>query len=81
MVLSFDCPFDVLEQRLKERAKSSDRSDDNPETMRKRFDTFQEQSKPVIDHYTKQGKCHHISAVDGPDEIFEKVCAMLDKEL
>jgi adenylate kinase family enzyme len=81
LVLSFDCPFDVLESRLEERAKTSDRADDNPETMRKRFDTFQEQSKPVIEHYTKQGRCRHISAEDGPEKIFEEVCAVLDKEL
>jgi adenylate kinase family enzyme len=78
LVLSFDCPFETLEQRLAQRAKSSDRPDDNPETMRKRFDTFTQQSKPVIEHYTQEGKCAHISAVDGPDEIFERVVAVLD---
>lgn len=77
-MLAFDCPFDVLEQRLEERSKTSDRVDDNAETMRKRFDTFQQQSKPVIEHYTAEGRCHNISAVEGPDEIFEKVCAVLD---
>lgn len=78
LVLAFDCPFDVLEKRLEERSKTSDRADDNPETMKKRFDTFQEQSKPVIEQYTAQGRCHNISAVDSPDEIFERVCAVLD---
>ena len=77
-MLAFDCPFDVLEQRLQERAKTSDRADDNAETMRKRFDTFQQQSKPVIELFTQQGRCHNISAVDGPDEVFERVCAVLD---
>ena len=42
LVLAFDCPLDVLEERLKQRAETSDRADDNPETMRKRFETFQE---------------------------------------
>ena len=78
LVLAFDCPFDVLEKRLEERSKTSDRADDNPETMKKRFDTFQEQSKPVIEQYTAQGRCHNISAEDSPDEIFERVCAVLD---
>lgn len=81
LVLSFDCPFETLEQRLQQRAKSSDRSDDNPETMHKRFDTFGQQSKPVIEHYTRAGKCAHISAVDGPDEIFERVVGVLDEVL
>lgn len=81
LVLSFDCPFETLEQRLQQRAKRSDRPDDNPETMRKRFDRFTQQSKPVIEHYTRQGKCAHISAVDGPDEVFERVVAVLDEVL
>lgn len=35
-VLFFDCPPDVMEQRLMERGKTSGRSDDNEETIRKR---------------------------------------------
>ena len=35
-VLFFDCPPDVMEQRLTERGKTSGRSDDNAETIRKR---------------------------------------------
>ena len=35
-VLFFDCPADVMEQRLMERGKTSGRSDDNAETIRKR---------------------------------------------
>lgn len=36
-VLFFDCPADVMEQRLTERGKTSGRSDDNAETIRKRW--------------------------------------------
>lgn len=36
-VLFFDCPPDVMEQRLMERGKTSGRSDDNEETIRKRY--------------------------------------------
>ena len=35
-MLFFDCPPDVMEQRLTERGKTSGRSDDNAETIRKR---------------------------------------------
>ena len=35
-VLFFDCPPDVMEQRLTERGKTSGRSDDNAETIHKR---------------------------------------------
>ena len=38
-VLFFDCPADVMEQRLMERGKTSGRSDDNADTIRKRSAT------------------------------------------
>jgi UMP-CMP kinase len=48
-VLVYQCPEAVLEERILERAKASGRSDDNLESVRKRFRTFQEQTQPIID--------------------------------
>ena len=47
--LVFQCPLDVLEARIMERAKDSGRSDDNLESLRKRFGTFQGDTEPVIE--------------------------------
>ncbi|DBA72571.1 hypothetical protein WJX79_010793 [Trebouxia sp. C0005] len=73
MVLFFDCPLDVMEQRLMERGKTSGRSDDNEETIRKRFKTFNEESMPVVEKYASLGKAHKISAVPPPEEVFLEV--------
>ncbi|EFJ39051.1 hypothetical protein VOLCADRAFT_108787, partial [Volvox carteri f. nagariensis] len=78
-VLFFDCPEEEMEKRLLKRGETSGRSDDNAETIRKRFHTFLEQSLPVKDHYLAQGKCHIISAVPPPGEVFEVVKEVLDK--
>eukprot|EP00878_Enallax_costatus_P006434 GHUV01006746.1.p1 GENE.GHUV01006746.1~~GHUV01006746.1.p1 ORF type:complete len:269 (+),score=100.18 GHUV01006746.1:174-980(+) len=78
LVLAFDCPEEVMEQRLLKRGETSGRSDDNAETIRKRFATFVEQSMPVISHYEQLGKCHKISAVPPPDEVFQAVCNVLE---
>jgi hypothetical protein len=67
-----------MEERLLKRGQTSGRADDNAETIRKRFKTFVEQSKPVIDHYLALGKCHNISAVDAPDAVFQKVQAAVE---
>lgn len=68
-----------MEERLTERGKTSGRSDDNPETMRKRFHTFVHSSMPLVEHYEKQGKLHKISAATGsPDDIFQEVQKILD---
>jgi len=47
-VLSYDCPLSILEQRVMERSKDSGRSDDNLESLRRRFKTFQDETVPVI---------------------------------
>lgn len=47
-LLYFECSFEVLSQRLLNRGKTSGRSDDNPETIKKRFDTFSNSTKPLL---------------------------------
>ena len=70
-----------MRARLMERGKTSGRADDNEETIVKRFRTFVEQSKPVVDDYTAKGLCHEISAERTPDEVFADVKAALDARL
>jgi len=41
-LLVFECGLECLEKRLMGRAQTSGRSDDNPETIKKRFNTFLE---------------------------------------
>jgi hypothetical protein len=77
-VLFFDCPEEEMERRLLKRGETSGRSDDNADTIRKRFRTFVEQSLPVIDHYEQQGKVFKISAVPTPDQVFVEVQNALD---
>jgi len=48
-VLVYQCPLSVLEMRILQRAKDSGRSDDNLESLRKRFRTFEEDTMPIID--------------------------------
>lgn len=55
-VLFFDCPEEVMEQRLLKRGESSGRSDDNIESIRKRFKTYIDQTKPIINSYGQQQK-------------------------
>jgi hypothetical protein len=62
-----------MESRLLKRGETSGRSDDNAETIRKRFKTFVDQSLPVIDHYAAIGKAHKISATSPPEEVFVHV--------
>ncbi len=47
-VLVYQCPFPVLQERILERAKVSGRSDDNVESVKKRFKTFESETFPVV---------------------------------
>ena len=72
-VLFFDCPEEEMERRLLERGKTSGRSDDNLNSIRKRFRTFIETSMPVIEYYEAKGKVHRIDATRPIDQVTESV--------
>ncbi|KAI9832378.1 MAG: bifunctional uridylate/adenylate kinase [Sarea resinae] len=71
--LFFDCPEEVMEARLLNRGKTSGRSDDNPDSIRKRFRTFIDTSMPVVDYFDKEGKVVKIPATKGPDDVYADV--------
>lgn len=71
--LFFDCPEDLLQERLLNRGKTSGRSDDNAESIKKRFKTFVDTSMPVVEYFEKEGKVVKVEATKGPEEIYEVV--------
>lgn len=71
--LFLDCPEDVMKERLLDRGKTSGRSDDNEESIKKRFKTFVETSMPVVDYFEKQGKVVKISAAGSIGDVYEGV--------
>lgn len=72
-VLFFDCPEEEMEKRLLNRGKTSGRSDDNAESIKKRFRTFVETSMPVVDYFEDQGRLVKILAKDKPETVYEQV--------
>lgn len=72
-VLFFDCPEEECIRRIMERGKASGRSDDNPESLKKRFKTYYNDTMPIINHYESKGLVKKIAALRPPDEVFEDV--------
>ena len=60
-LLFFECSGEVMEERLLKRGETSQRVDDNIETIKKRFKTFEEKTLPVIDHYGQLNKVKKVS--------------------
>mmetsp|Transcript_39298 Transcript_39298/g.58010 ORF Transcript_39298/g.58010 Transcript_39298/m.58010 type:complete len:249 (+) Transcript_39298:51-797(+) len=76
-VLFFECPYDILTSRLLERGKTSGRSDDSLDVIRKRFNTYREESMPIIDMYEKEGKVRKILADRSIEDVYAEVESIL----
>ncbi|MEJ2070677.1 MAG: adenylate kinase, partial [Syntrophobacterales bacterium] len=50
------------------------RDDDNETTVRSRLATYNQATKPLIDHYKAKGLVRPIPGVGGIDDIFTKIC-------
>ena len=57
---------DSIIKRIEKRKILEKRSDDDSETILKRYDTYMEVTKPVLDYYSKNQRFHEI---DGSMEI------------
>lgn len=72
-LLLLQCPDDVMTARLMERGKTSGRSDDNVETIKKRLATDAEITQPVIDYFKSTGKLRVVDANRPINDVFSDV--------
>jgi adenylate kinase len=68
-VLMLDVPRDELERRMLNRATREGRSDDTPDVIRRRFDVYEEQTRPVLDYYEKQGLLQRVPATGSVEDV------------
>lgn len=54
------------------------RDDDKEETIKKRLDVYDAQTAPLIDYYSKKGIRKSVMGTGSIDEIFNKVCNILE---
>ncbi|GLI64002.1 hypothetical protein VaNZ11_007156 [Volvox africanus] len=71
MVLLFDCPVEVMLQRLQQRRDG--RVDDNEDTIRKRVQNFKSQMAPVLDYYRSIGKVTTINTDRPVEDIYSEL--------
>ena len=53
------------------------RDDDKPETVKKRLETYNEQTQPLIDHYKQMGILKDVDAGNAVEKVFEDTLAVL----
>ena len=51
------------------RAKKEGRHDDTPDVIRRRFDVYEAQTRPVVEYYETRGLLTRVSAVGSIDEV------------
>ena len=64
--------------RLLKRGETSGRSDDNLETIEKRINVYEQQTKPVIEFYKSEKKYASIEGVGSIEEIFNRINTAID---
>jgi len=73
-VFFLDCSEDLCVGRCLKRGQAgSGRSDDNLDSLKKRFNTYMTDTMPIIEHYQKLNKVRKIDTSPGPDEVFKAV--------
>ncbi|XP_059057604.1 UMP-CMP kinase [Achroia grisella] len=73
-VLFFECSKELCTERCLGRgAAGSGRSDDNPESLHKRFNTYLKDTMPIIEYYDQKGLVRKINAEVAPNEVFKYV--------
>lgn len=71
--LFLDCSEKVMEERVLARGLTSGRSDDNVESIRKRFKTFIESTMPIVDSYKLQGKLRVVRTDQSVQLVWESI--------
>jgi adenylate kinase len=71
--LLLEVPREVILNRLLKRSRELGRTDDTPDVIAKRFDVYEEQTRPLVEFYEKLGKVRRVDGVGEVDEVAARV--------
>ncbi len=78
-MLALDVEEEELKKRILHRAKTSGRSDDQDiNKINNRIKVYQEETMPVAEYYSKQGKYHDIHGIGTIESIFSEISNIID---
>ncbi len=69
---------ETIIKRIQKRKILEKRSDDELDTILKRYDTYMETTKPVLDFYSKNSNFHEIDGSDEIEQITNKIDAFIN---
>lgn len=65
---------------LHPEAKLTHRTDDTAEKIRVRFETYEEQTRPLLDYYESSHRLHRVDGTREPEEIYSDVEQIVNSE-
>ena len=79
-MVALDVPDKELKQRIKKRALTSGRVDDQDDNkINTRIQVYKDETLPVANYYEKNGKYHKINGVGTIDTIFADLTKVIDQ--
>ena len=76
-VVQLDVATDLLVERIAGRAKAEGREDDNPESVRKRLQIYNDSTAPVIGFYEQRGTLARVDGVGSMEEVLARITTAL----
>lgn len=71
--------FKRIETRIRQMGEGARRSDDDPETLKKRIAVYKAQTAPLIPYYRKAGTLQVVDGMRSIDEVWKEIEAILSK--
>lgn len=81
VLIDLEVDDDELVRRMTQRGLETGRSDDKPETIRKRLEVFHKQTVPVRDFYQSLDKYVYIDGTNSIDKVFNQICTEIETHL
>ncbi|UYB53176.1 adenylate kinase [Xanthomonas sp. AM6] len=78
-VVQLDVATELLVERIAGRAKAEGREDDNPESVRKRLQVYNDSTAPVIGFYDKRGTLARVDGVGSQDDVLARILAAIGR--
>jgi adenylate kinase len=79
MMLALEVDDKELLKRLLNRGKESGRADDqNEEVIARRINEYNSKTAPLKEYYSAQGKFYGINGIGSIDDIFQRLCKVIN---
>jgi adenylate kinase len=78
LVLNLSVKLDTIKKRILERRSQEKRADDNEDILIKRYETYEQSTRPVIDYYQQSNLLKVVNGEAGISEINKEISGLID---